>query len=116
MKPDEPGIEDDEPGGFIAIVGHFRRRPMREGHGNAQGEVAGARFDRASRSMNPSLHPSVYNGVHSPTMAEATGENWRPWRRRRRDRAWAPSCSRPSPIVVRAVAMSRRISPATINI
>jgi hypothetical protein len=79
MKPDEPGIEDDEPGGFIAIVGHFRRRPMREGHGNAQGEGAGARFDRGSRTMNPSLHPNVYNGLHSPTMAEATGEDWRPW-------------------------------------
>jgi hypothetical protein len=76
MTPDEP--EDEEPGGFIAIVGHFRRRP-RDREGSAHGEVAGGRYDRTSRTMNPSLHPNVYNAASSPTMSEATGENWRPW-------------------------------------
>jgi hypothetical protein len=71
-------MEDDE-GGGVLVIAHFRRRPQRDAHGNAHGEMAGARFDRASRTMNPSLHPNIYNGVHSPTMAEATGENWRPW-------------------------------------
>jgi hypothetical protein len=80
MKPDEPGNEDDEPGGFIAIIGHIRRRPVRDRHGSsAHGEMAGGRYDRTSRTMNPSLHPNVYNGLDSPTMAEATGGNWRPW-------------------------------------
>src|SRR6516165_8040740 len=61
MTPDEPGNEDEEPGGFIAIIGHIRRRPVRDRHGSsAHGEVAGGRYDRASRSMNPSLHPNVY--------------------------------------------------------
>jgi hypothetical protein len=41
--------------------------------------MAGGRFDRASRTMNPSLHPNVYNGLHSPTMEVATGREPRPW-------------------------------------
>jgi len=115
MKPDEPGIEDDEPGGFIAIVGHFRRRPMREGHGNAQGEMAGARFDRASRLMNPSLHPYLYNAASSPTMAEATGRDWRPWAPEQAGGRWEPSYCRQSPIVGRGAGRtSRRISPTTL--
>ena len=78
MKPDEPDIEDDE-GGGVLVIAHFRRRPQRDAHGNAHGEMAGARFDRASRTMNPSLHPNVYNGLHSPTMEVATGREPRPW-------------------------------------
>jgi hypothetical protein len=71
-------MEDDE-GSGVLVIAHFRRRPQRDAHGNAHGEMAGARFDRASRTMSPSLHANIYNGLHSPAMSEAIGENWRPW-------------------------------------
>ena len=78
MKPelDRPGMEDDE-GCGVLVIAHFRRRPQRDAHGNAHGEMAGARFDRASRSMSPSVHPYLYNATSSPTMLEATGQRWR---------------------------------------
>lgn len=69
MRPDQDG--DDEPGGFIAIMGHFRRRP-RDRQGSANGEVAGQRLDQRSRA-------NLYNGVSSPTMLVATGREPRPW-------------------------------------
>jgi hypothetical protein len=79
MKPDDPGIEDDDDGGGIYVIAHFRKRPARDAHA-AHGAMAGQRYDRASRSMNnPSLHPFLYNGLHSPTMDVATGQEPRPW-------------------------------------
>jgi hypothetical protein len=70
MKPDEPG--------GVFIVAHFRRRPLRDPH-QARGEISAGRYDRASRTVNPALHPNVYNALHSPAMDVATGREPRPW-------------------------------------
>ena len=78
MKPDDPGIEDDDDGGGIYVIAHFRKRPARDAHA-AHGGMAGQRYDRASRTMHRSVHPYLYNAASSPTMAEATGRDWRPW-------------------------------------
>jgi len=113
MKPDEPGIEDDE-GGGIFVIAHFRKRLARDAHA-AHGGMAGQRYDRASRTMHRSVHPYLYNAASSPTMAEATGRDWRPWAPEQAGGRWEPSYCRQSPIVGRGAGRtSRRISPTTL--
>ena len=72
MKPelDEPGIEDGA--GGVLVIAHFRRRPLRDRNGNAQGDMAGERLDRRSRSF-------AHNPANVPAMAVAIGREPQPW-------------------------------------